>query len=319
MLYFAIALSGYFLSLIFSVIAIYFFSKRRVLDIPNSRSNHKSATLTGGGVAIVSSLLIIIAILYYSSRESVFLYILSALLVLSSISFIDDLKNISIKVRIFFQALSIYLLLSGSFGYLDITLFTLLALVLFVFLNFYNFMDGIDGSATLEAIHISSGIFVLGLITSNIPIEVMVISLIIVSACLAFIKFNWHPAKIFLGDVGSTSLGLICGWMLIVIALQGFYAAALILPMYYLADSGVTILRRLLARKKIWQAHSEHFYQQAARNGLPHNKIVRKIIYCNCALFILSLTSLYCPITSTLLSIAIVSYMLYNFRKPVKT
>ena len=176
-------------------------------------------------------------------------------------------------------------------------------------------MDGIDGSATSEAIHISLGALLLSFIVPEIPTQIIILSLVTLASCLGFIKFNWHPAKIFLGDVGSISLGLICGWILISLALQGLYAAAIILPLFYLADSGLTILKRLLKGKKIWEAHSEHFFQKAIRKGKSHNVVTKKIIRCNFLLLILSLASLYYPITSVITSGVVVIRLLYSLQK----
>jgi len=314
LLYISLALTGYLLSFNLSVVAIHIFSKQGILDVPNVRSNHKSATLTGGGVAVVSTIFIMMAISYTSADDAFYIYFLTSLLVLSAISFLDDLRNIPILARIPFQIFAISLLIIGSLSGLDYKILIFLCFVLFGFLNCYNFMDGIDGSATAEAIHISTGTFLIGVMTQRMPVESMVVSLIVISACSGFIKFNWHPARIFLGDVGSTVLGLICGWMLLILASQGFYAAAVILPMYYIADSGLTLFKRLMARKKIWEAHSEHYYQLAARNGMPHNEITKKIMYCNFILLLLSIASLYIPAASITMASIPTFYLLRKFQ-----
>lgn len=315
MFYFIIALSSFSLSLILTVFAIKLFSKYHILDVPNARSNHKSATPRGGGIAIVLTLLISIFIyqkIYF--KDIRFLYLLLSLLIIAAISFIDDIKQVSIVIRIIFQVTAISILLISYFPNFNIYITIALIMTLFVFINFYNFMDGIDGSATAEAIHISSSIVILGFITA-IPHDVIIIALITASASLGFIIYNWHPAKIFLGDVGSISLGFVCGWMLLAIAFEGHLAAAIILPLFYMSDSGITIIKRLFAGKKIWQAHSEHFYQQAARNGVPHNVITKKIIYCNSSLCILSITSTFYPIPAIILAVIITLRTLHHLQK----
>ena len=178
-------------------------------------------------------------------------------------------------------------------------------------------MDGIDGSAAAEAIHISFSIVVLSFLTS-IPYEVTIIALMMASACLGFIIYNWHPAKIFLGDVGSISIGFVCGWMLLAIAFHGQLAAAIILPLFYISDSGITIVRRLFAGKKIWEAHSEHFYQQAVRKGVPHDVITKKIIYCNSSLCMLAITSAFYPIPTVILAVIITAFTLYRMKNAEK-
>lgn len=314
MFYFLIALSAFILSTTLSKLTIKVLSKKKILDVPTSRSNHKSATLRGGGIAIASTICIAYILYYIYTRDTNLLYVFFGLLIISTVSFIDDIKNLSIKIRILFQGIAILMLL-GPIDCFNLLCFIIIFLSFFAFINFYNFMDGIDGLDTSEAIHISLSIFILSFIAPNIPTEIRVISLTTCAACLGFIKFNWHPAKIFLGDVGSISLGFICAWMLFNLFSQGFWAAALIIPMVFLADSGITLLKRIIAGKKIWQAHSEHFYQQAVRNGQSHDKVTKKIIYCNLALFVLSITSLTYPIISFGAAVLLVVGLLYNLQK----
>jgi len=319
MLYFILTFSGYYLSLIFTAVAIYYFQRYKILDVPNHRSNHFSATLTGGGVSIVLTLSLIALLSYLSSADNFFLYFIVAILLLAAVSFLDDLKDLPILVRILFQILSIGILLYGSLGDLDHKHLLLFGFAILVFLNLYNFMDGIDGSNSVEAIHISSGIALLSIFTEAVPLEIVALACTIAGSCFAFLKYNWHPARIFLGDTGSTSLGLILGWMLLILAIQGLYASAVILPLYYIADSGVTILKRLYMRKKIWHPHSEHFYQIAIKNGLSHDQVVKKIIYCNMLLLLLSVTSLNNPLISVALAVITTTYVLYNLsQKPNK-
>ena len=138
-------------------------------------------------------------------------------------------------------------------------------------------MDGIDGITSTQTIAICVGFILIGFV--QIP-------LIIIFALLGFLIHNWHPAKIFMGDVGSVPLGYIIGVMLIILAKSGFLISAIILPLYYLADSTITITKRLLARKKIWEAHSEHYYQQAVRAGKSHSSVVKMISFANILLII---------------------------------
>jgi len=315
MFYFIVALSSFILSLILSKLTIKVLSKKKILDIPTSRSNHASATLRGGGLAIASTICIAYILYYIYSRDANLLYVFSGLLIISSVSFIDDIKNLSIKTRIIFQGLSIFILLIPV-DLVNSLFFIIIFLSFFAFINFYNFMDGIDGLDTSETIHISLSIFILSFFAPNIPAEIRVISLTTCAACLGFIKFNWHPAKIFLGDVGSISLGFICAWMLFnLFYYSGLWAATLIIPMVFLADSGITLLKRIIARKKIWKPHSEHFYQQAVRNGQSHSKVTKKIIYCNLALFVLSIMSLTYPILSFGIAVLLVVGLLHNLQR----
>jgi UDP-N-acetylmuramyl pentapeptide phosphotransferase/UDP-N-acetylglucosamine-1-phosphate transferase len=113
----------------------------------------------------------------------------------------------------------------------------------------------------------------------------------IAGAGLGFLWWNWQPAKIFLGDVGSVPLGLMLGWLLLELAAAGLWPAAVILPLYYLADSGFTLIRRILRGEKFWQAHREHFYQKAVIMGRSHAYVSVVIGLCNIGLILMALMS----------------------------
>jgi len=96
---------------------------------------------------------------------------------------------------------------------------------------------------------------------------------------------------VFLGDVGSVPLGFLLGFLLLSAAGSGQWAAALILPLYYLADSGITLIRRLVAGEKVWQAHASHFYQRAARRFSSHAKVAQAVACANLGLVALALVA----------------------------
>ena len=98
-------------------------------------------------------------------------------------------------------------------------------------------------------------------------------ALAIVGVSLGFLWWNWPPARIFLGDVGSIPLGFLLAWLLFGLAAKGFYLQAIILPLYYLIDATLTIVIRLFSGKKIWDAHRDHFYQRAVQGGLSHSRV----------------------------------------------
>lgn len=281
-----------------------------IIDVPNSRSNHKRSTPTAGGLAIVLTVSIFMLFYKLFSTEISVLPFLASLWIIASVSLVDDLKSLQILPRVIFQFISMITLLSYYMpGYL------FLCIPLFFFINFYNFMDGIDGSAVSEAAHIAFSFFIISFLVPELPESMRILSVVLFGASLGFAKFNWHPAKIFLGDVGSISLGLICGWLLLNLVMEGLYAASLIIPMFYLADSSLTILKRLMQRKKIWEAHSEHFFQKAVRKGHSHSRITKKIIACNLILLALAITSITYPVLSFLTAVTIVSFLLYNLQR----
>ena len=98
--------------------------------------------------------------------------------------------------------------------------------------------------------------------------------------------WNWSPARIFLGDVGSVPLGYLSGFLLLDLATRGRWRIALILPLYFLADATITLFRRLLAGERLWEPHRHHFYQQALRNGLGHAAVVKRVIAANLLLIV---------------------------------
>ncbi len=100
----------------------------------------------------------------------------------------------------------------------------------------------------------------------------------IAAAAIGFLVWNWAPARIFLGDVGSVPLGYLLGFLLLDQAARGQWKVALILPLYFLADATITLLRRLLRGERVWQAHREHFYQRAVQRGLGHATVVQRVI-----------------------------------------
>ncbi len=119
----------------------------------------------------------------------------------------------------------------------------------------------------------------------------VIYGLALLAGALGFLWWNWHPARIFLGDVGSVPLGFLIGWLLLVLAKNGHWQAALILPLYYLADATITLIRRALRGEKVWQAHREHFYQQAVRRGLSHADVVRHVLALNLVLVLLAVAA----------------------------
>ena len=176
--------------------------------------------------------------------------------------------------------------LSGSVfqGLLGPWLDTVFAAIVWLwFINLFNFMDGIDGIAGVEAIGIGIGLYAIGAVFMPIAANYGQ-GLTIASAMAGFLVWNWQPARIFLGDVGSIPLGFLLGWLLLDLAANGLWQAALILPLYYLADASLTLLRRLLRGAVIWQAHREHCYQLAVQRGRKHSTVAGAVALVNAVL-----------------------------------
>lgn len=258
-------------------------------DVPNDRSSHTKPVPKGGGIALVTTIFI-----YFLSSYSDHYMLLLAVVVLAGISLLNDITHINPLARL----LTHFLMAGAMVSVMDLTIFTsvmpvwannLLITIGWVwFMNLFNFMDGIDGIAASESFCISGGIALIlafaGMFTDGIAYE----ALIVLGATAGFWWWNQHPAKIFLGDVGSIPLGFILGYLLLAFANEGFAPAAAILPAYFVMDATVTLLKRAIEKKPLMQAHREHFYQQAAAQLGHHGIIVQLVTGLNLLLIALA-------------------------------
>ena len=145
-------------------------------------------------------------------------------------------------------------------------------------INLFNFMDGIDGLAGCEAAAIGAGLLLFASVGAGADPALRALAAAVTGAAIGFLVWNWSPARIFLGDVGSVPLGYVLGFLLLGLAVRGNWRIALILPLYFLADATITLTRRILRGERVWQAHREHFYQQAVRRGLGHAAVAERVI-----------------------------------------
>jgi UDP-N-acetylmuramyl pentapeptide phosphotransferase/UDP-N-acetylglucosamine-1-phosphate transferase len=311
-----ILLASLLLSLALSYIAIPLLKRLSILDLPLERSNHARAVPRGGGIAIMLTVIIMLCIYSATHDDVKVMPLVISVIIVGTISFIDDARGVSIIIRSICHLAAAFLLLDSWPFEINRYLFVFLIFGLYVFANFYNFMDGIDGAATVGAIHIGFSTFVISLLNRGdlLPPDVPLISIIIIGAASAFLIFNWQPAQVFLGDVGSITLGFICGWLMINLFLCGYRGASIIIPLYYMSDSGFTLLKRLIKGKKIWDAHSEHFFQKAVRNGQSHAQVTGKIILVNCILSGLSILSTFYSIPSVIIAAATVATLLLRLQ-----
>jgi len=283
-----------------------------LVDVPSSRRSHDKITPRGGGLAIVVVVMIALSGFEYIANGQLTnsKKILPLLFAIASISFLDDLKPVPILIRLMVHficsAFAIFL-----FFPLDHHIYILFVIALSGFVNIYNFMDGIDGMSCIESIHLSSTMLILSwlqlpLITN--PYFIFSVNTIILGCSIGFLLFNWHPAKIFLGDVGSISLGFLTGLCLLLLATTntGLFIACFIASLYYVTDAVLTILIRLINKEKIWQPHLQHFFQKAVQKGKSHKQVVSIIAICNVFLMILSVISLYSPVMALILALAVI-------------
>ena len=320
----AAALSG-----TFTGAALWFLKRQAILDMPNNRSSHSLPTPRGGGLGVIAALLVMGGAIVFSQLPEQgdlargLLGTLALAVVLGLISWLDDLYSLSPAPRFAAQIIAVGLgvtLLPNDMmvfqGLLPVWADHLLAGFLWLwFVNLTNFMDGIDGITATETGSIGLGLaLVFGLILNSSDFTLLALSgAALAGVSLGFYAWNRPPAKVFMGDVGSVPLGFVLGWVLLSTAAQGFWAVALILPLYYLADATLTLIKRISRREKIWQAHRSHFYQQAvqvfegpdgASRTPAHRHILAVIALCNLILIGLAVVAATKPDQSFLLLLA---------------
>lgn len=281
-------LAAFLLSLIGCRLAIPLLTRWRVMDEPNARSNHVIPVPRGGGIVVVA---VILGVGVFSDSilfESYGFGIVTTLpvLMLSCVSFYDDIRGLSalwrfiaqfFAVGLYFVGVSLFsdLHIERLFWNIGMLVFFLVVTLLWLwFTNLYNFMDGINGITVVETISICIGLFIFK------PDPIL---LVIIGSVLGFYWWNRHPAKLFLGDSGSVPLGfllffLMLGWRSESLLLM------LLIPLYYWLDATTTLVWRVAKGHKFWQAHSDHAYQWAVRSGLSHNQVVLRIFLLNCVL-----------------------------------
>lgn len=292
-----LTLAAFIVSLIGTRLLIIRLRKSRVFsDVPNERSSHKKPTPKGGGVAVVTT---IFMYFFYIDHSNYIL--LLTLVLLAGVSLLNDLTHINPLARLMshFFAVIVMLALTDfnlASGFLPPVVDTILLAIGWVwFINLFNFMDGIDGITAAETCAICIGIVLLLAFSGSFEDGLAYQSLLVFGIMCGFWWWNQHPAKIFLGDVGSVPLGFLVGYLLLSLASQGFVAAAIILPAYYIMDATVTLLRRIVEGKSPAQAHREHFYQQAASQIGHHGIVVQLITGLNALLIMLALFSIMNP------------------------
>jgi UDP-N-acetylmuramyl pentapeptide phosphotransferase/UDP-N-acetylglucosamine-1-phosphate transferase len=212
-----------------------------------------------------------------SVPSGVFGIVLGAVL-LAAVSWLDDLRGLSPVVRLLAQAAAVAVGILVLPGPRDLLYLAAIGLVWIWWINLFNFMDGIDGLAGSEAAAIGAGLLLFASVGAGADSALRTLAAALTGAAIGFLVWNWSPAKIFLGDVGSVPLGYLLGFLLTDLAVRGYWKIALILPLYFLADATITLARRLLRGERVWQAHREHFYQQAVRRGLGHAAVAKRVI-----------------------------------------
>lgn len=245
----------------------------RILDQPNGRSLHDEPTPRGGGVAILLSLLVGWTWLgFVRGAPEIIVNASVPLVIVGGISLLDDWRGATPLFRLLAQGAAaawLVLLLPGEWLILVGVWFAIVWMV-----NLYNFMDGIDGLAGGMAI---IGFGTLGLIAwINGHQLYSIYAWVVAAAASGFLVLNFPPAKIFMGDVGSASLGLLVSifWLWGVQDKVFSIWIPLLIFSPFIVDATVTLLRRGYYGERVWEAHCSHYYQYLVQLGWGHRKTV---------------------------------------------
>ena len=305
--------------------------RKYALARPNARSSHVVPTPQGGGIAVIAATIAValsagIGVSGFGANNALYLTPLLAAVFLAIVGAIDDIRTLAAGPRLLLQAVAV----GAAIAVLPPELQVLPAIPWWIersvlllaglwFVNLTNFMDGIDGMTVAELVPVTGGLVAIGLLGALPPFAI-VITLCLCGALLGFAPFNLPAARLFLGDVGSLPLGLLLGWLLLLLALSGHFAAAVILPLYYLADATITLVRRALAGENLSQAHRRHFYQQAFDGGWSAPRIAGRVFAVNLALVVFAAATVAVPhpavITLALaVSAGLVGWLLYSFAR----
>ena len=270
--------------------------------LPNHRSLHDAGTPTGGGLSIIAAVLVFGAMLALSTSELALVWIGLAAALVAGVSFIDDRRPLSPVVRLGIHVLAAAVLITADllpdnwsypggnwlwYSWMRVGV----GLIFIVWMtNLYNFMDGMDGFAGGMSVIGFSTFAVLGYQAGNLGF--FGVSALIASASAGFLVFNFPPARIFMGDVGASSLGVLAAALIMWAERDQvfpFWIGVLVFSPF-VVDATVTLLVRCSQGQRFWEAHRTHCYQRLVRSGWSHRRTVSMeyglMVLCSlCALF----------------------------------
>ena len=299
---------------------------------PTARSSHKVPTPQGGGIAVVAATtLAMLAVSLFpgmDKRTLIALWPMAAgVALLAGTGACDDILHLPVGPRFVLQfagiALALYALPADArvVPVLPSWAERAALLVAGVYLvNIVNFMDGIDWMTVAEVVPVTAALWIASWFGALTPVDAA-LAIAVAGAMLGFAPFNRPVARLFLGDVGSLPLGLLLFWLLLRLAANGHLAAALLLPLYYLADATVTLVRRLGRGENVLRAHRTHFYQRATDLGFSVGDVVARVFAVNLVLAVLAIGSVVAAspaasVAALALGAALVAALLVHFSRP---
>ncbi len=265
--------------------------RHHMIDVPNARSSHIRPIPRGGGIAFVGAFLVLIGWEAWTNRvpADVAAALIGGGFLVALVGWLDDRYTLSAIFRAGIHGVAAIWALAwlGGLESIDLGLARLQLGLLGSFLaflavvwsiNLYNFMDGIDGIAAAEAVIVS---VVAGILLSSVNDSSLANSVwLLAAACAGFLVWNWAPAKIFMGDVGSGFLG----YTFSVLALASENRGSLpllvwaILLAVFIIDATATLMRRIWRGEKWSQPHRSHAYQRAVQVGYSHAQVSIAVI-----------------------------------------
>jgi len=264
------------LSFFLTGLATWYARRNGMVDRPGERHSHTVATPRGGGAGLVLALLIASLFLPASGGEFWNKCVLPCVVVLAILGWRDDHAALSARFRILVQlAASIYLVTcANDHGWMPGAGGPFLAVLALVWMcNLYNFMDGSNGMAGLQGVF--GGIVLSWLFISAGESGLASVSALVAACCAGFLPWNFGRARVFMGDVGSVSLGFIFGALLAGgVGLTAFsLPVALLVMLVFLADGTLTLLVRVMKGEQWYNAHKQHMYQRLIAHGWTHSRV----------------------------------------------
>jgi len=257
-----------------------------LVDVPNERSSHTQITLRGGGIGFVVTIsMVSLALILTNQLETYFSLALPiGGCLVAYIGWTDDRFQLSAKKRLFTHLFAAFLVAWSLFDFTPLTqLFLLLATTFYIawMINLYNFMDGTDGIAGVEAFTASLWLGLHAQLADSSALSILFWC--ITTSSFAFLYFNFPPAKVFMGDVGSGFLGFFFGAITIYAAFKKIipFESSLILLALFIVDTSYTLIVRLYHREKVTQAHRNHAYQHAVQKGWSHSQVAYFTFFTN--------------------------------------
>jgi UDP-N-acetylmuramyl pentapeptide phosphotransferase/UDP-N-acetylglucosamine-1-phosphate transferase len=273
--------------------------RRYAVARPNARSSHVTPIPQGGGAAVVAATLAAAAfglLDFGVPGGGRFVWIAAGALLLAVVGAVDDIRGLPVWPRLGLQlaAVAMVVLTAGGRILPDAAPYPFEAALLIVagawFVNLTNFIDGIDGVTLAGFLPLAGAAIALAWLERISPLGGL-LAVVFFGALSGFVWFNLPRASLFLGDVGSLSIGLLGGALLLDIAQSGAFAAAVILPLYHFTDATLTLLGRLFRREKVWEAHRQHAYQRAVDGGWSHARVSGLVLALNIGLGALAIVS----------------------------